>query len=352
MHYVLSSKNKEKWQKELKDCGVTDLYFELDYCLLYTQLGDGEPYLFVYEQAGEKIVYPFLKRELSSLPFVDKNEKYFDIITPYGYGGPLGSLSKEMVEGFRKAFEEYCKQEKIITEFVRFNPLIQNQVHHETCMEVLHIRDTVYIDLEQNEDHFFKNLHKNHRRNTVKAIKNGLTTRILQGTDAVAEIPTFLELYYQTMDKNNASEYYYFPSNYFHQLFKHFPNNSMITIVYNQETPIAAAIFFYQGEFLHYHLGGSNQDYMYLGANNLLFYQATLWGMKQRFKKLHLGGGYSGDDSLFQYKKRFNSQGILDFYIGKKIHNEEKYNNLITSWKEYYAKKEYNPNFFPVYRQQ
>ncbi|WP_246944196.1 lipid II:glycine glycyltransferase FemX [Bacillus pinisoli] len=351
MYYSLSGSNKEEWQRELEGCGLTDIYFQLEYCQLYTSLGDGEPYLFVYEHNGDKIIYPFLKRELATLPFVNDKEKYFDSITPYGYGGPIGTLSETMVKGFRQAFEEYCQKENIITEFIRFHPLVKNELYHEEYMDVLNIRDTVYINLEQDEESLLRNFHKNHRRNTRKAIMQGLTTRIIQGSDAVDEIPTFLNLYYQTMDKNKASDYYYFPSAYFHRIFTDLPNNSLMVVVYNHEVPIAAAIFLYQEGFLHYHLGGSDKKFLHLGANHLLYYQAALWGINHQFKQLHLGGGYKGDDSLFQYKKRFNPTGLLNFYIGKKVHHEEKYLELIKSWKNYYRREEYNKEFFPIYRQ-
>ena len=61
-------------------------------------------------------------------------------------------------------------------------------------------------------------------------------------------------------------------------------------------------------------------------------------GKKNGFKKLHLGGGYQDNDQLFQFKNRFNPDGRLSFFIGKCIHNEQIYEELVRLWKGYYSK--------------
>ena len=123
-------------------------------------------------------------------------------------------------------------------------------------------------------------------------------------------------------------------------------NNALIYTAYYNEKPINSLIVIYNGENANYHLSGSDPDYMSLGANNLSLYEAAKELCEKGYKKFHLGGGYGGDNSpLLKFKKSFNKNGELNFYIGKKVWNKETYSKLckIKNVSE-------NENFFPAYR--
>jgi len=359
MHYTLLFEEKDKWQYELND-GIknNDIYFSLSYCDLYRELGDGDPHLFVYtDKCGDKILYPFLKRKINNLPFVkDRFQKeIFDITTPYGYGGPIHQNMStaepgDVIKRFRSTFNDYCREKNIITEFIRFHPLLNNHLNMSNLMDVHHIRDTVFIDLTKKEEEIFNNYHRNHRRNVKKAEKNGLTFQVLEGENTVDEIDTFIKLYKDTMKRNSALSYYYFPKYYFEHFFHNLSQNSVMCSVRLDNHTIAAAIFMFQGDFLHYHLGCSDQKFLSMAPNNLLFHEMARWGKKNGFKKLHLGGGYTDDDQLFQFKHKFNPDGRLSFFIGKCIHDEQIYEELVRLWTGYYS-KEINTDYFPLYRQ-
>ena len=90
---------------------------------------------------------------------------------------------------------------------------------------------------------------------------------------------------------------------------------------------------------------------MKLGANNILFYSAACDLLNRGYSKLHLGGGYGGDDStLLRYKKSFNPKGMVDFYICKRVYDIDVYNHLIDLRKSD-DKFDLNSSFFPLYRQ-
>lgn len=92
---------------------------------------------------------------------------------------------------------------------------------------------------------------------------------------------------------------------------------------------------------------------MKLGANNLLLYEVAKDFSIKGYKKFHLGGGYGGNDSpLFEFKKSFNKNGILDFYIGKKIYNKKMYDKLVNIRKKEENDKIENSSYFPLYRAQ
>ncbi|MDZ5470434.1 GNAT family N-acetyltransferase [Bacillus sp. 31A1R] len=318
------------------------------------EFGDGDPYLFIYHaKDGNNIYYVFFKRLINSLEFIENNdyEKWYDIITPpYGYGGPLYEKTNEKtIEGFRKDFETYCQDENIVTEFVRFHPLYKNAKYLDKCMDVFYDRETIYIDLLKTEEEIFNNYHNNHKRNVRRGSNNGLEFRVLKRDEALLEVHTFYLLYKETMDKLGALSYSYFSESYIRNLLSDLDNNSVIGAVFFEGKMVAAAICLYESGCLHYHLGCSKQEFLHLGINIFLFHHLALWAKKLGFQKFHLGGGHVGRDSLFQFKQRFNKEGVLKFYIGKKIHNESIYKSLLNQWERYYSQK-VDGHYFPLYR--
>ncbi|MDF2787340.1 MAG: hypothetical protein K0S80_438 [Neobacillus sp.] len=355
MYEVISFEDVPKWEKKMNELSKKDVFYRLCYSKLYQEIGDGDPYLFFFEnEQGQKLCYSFLKRKLNKLPFLSEDLEgaaLYDIITPsYGYGGPLyDHADYPLIQQFRREFEDYCKEENIITEFIRFHPLLQNQRYMENFLEVSYDRETVYVDLTKSQDELISDYHKNHKRNVTKAIKNNLEFRVFRGSQIEEQLKTFYEMYSETMDKLNASDYSYFSSDYLQNLVSGFEDHSIMGAVFYKDKMVAAALCMYDGGTLHYHLGCSKQKFLNLGTSIFMLHNIALWGKENGLQSFHLGGGHIGRDSLFQFKHRFNIKGTLDFYIGKKVHNPEIYKTLIGKWEEYYLKPS-NNYFFPAYR--
>ncbi len=63
------------------------------------------------------------------------------------------------------------------------------------------------------------------------------------------------------------------------------------------------------------------------------------------YRTLYLGGGVgSGEDSLFRFKKSFFKGELNHFFIGKKIYNQEMYDELVG------MRDVSETTFFPRYR--
>ena len=76
---------------------------------------------------------------------------------------------------------------------------------------------------------------------------------------------------------------------------------------------IAAALFLYKNDSVHYFLGTSDIDFLYLRPNNMLFYEAIFSAKQEVYRIFNLGGSHYAGDSLFQFKKSF-SNSTADFY--------------------------------------
>lgn len=88
---------------------MIDIYFEKNYGRLYENVENGICEIFEVKSKNGRITNQFIKREI---PIKIDNNKYYDIVTPYGYGGPIieyisGSKEK-LLEDYEEEFSKYC----------------------------------------------------------------------------------------------------------------------------------------------------------------------------------------------------------------------------------------------------
>ena len=93
---------------------------------------------------------------------------------------------------------------------------------------------------------------------------------------------------------------------------------------------VAASMMIFANGYLNFHLSGSLEEYNTLAPNNLILYEAAIWGCENGYKTFLLGGGLgSKDDTLLRYKKTFHRGDRNHFFIGKKIIRPDLYKELV-----------------------
>jgi serine/alanine adding enzyme len=341
LYKIIDNNIPSLWNSIVEGFEKKDIYFTYEFFLSSLLVDGGEPILFFYEDENGKVAYPFIKREIPNL----KNKVYYDITTPYGYGGPLIQIigdKEQFLEQFRKKIKSYCEKNDIVSEFIRFHPLLENQMGLDRYLDISYIRNTIYMDLGGSEEQIMKLPGKT--RNMVrKAERNGV---IIEKINSIENLELFSIIYNSTMDRNEASDYYFFEKKYFHDLIELLDSNIQMFGAYFEGKLISATLIFNYGEFIHYHLSGALREYLNLGTSNLLIQKVAEWGNENGYKTFHLGGGYSGnEDSLYRFKKSFTKTEPLSFYIGKKVHDKEIYQMLVN---EKYIKED--NGYFPLYR--
>jgi hypothetical protein len=344
---LLTPKEGVKWNKVLEGLSY-DLYHTAEYLQLYEENGDGIAFgLFFQSDAGIGF-YPYLRRPIEGF----KAEGYYDIITPYGYGGPLFSNdSPELKAAFSQEFLAFAQREQYVAEFIRFDPLLRNEIGLSQTMEVEPIRRTVYMDLTKTPEEIFQDITSKNRNMIRKAEKSGV--EVVESPDC-KDIDAFIDLYYETMDKNQAGVYYYFSRNYFNLKKSLLGDRLKLFIAKYEDQIIAGALFMVGPKYLHYDLAGSKRTYLSLAPNNLLLYRVALWGRAQGLSTFHLGGGHKGeDDSLYKFKKAFTHENLLDFAVGRRVLNSEVYEALCREWLDQHPglEAQLQSGFFPAYRQ-
>lgn len=342
--------NKNEWKEILKLNCFDDIYYQNEYAESLKIHGDGSPLLIYYEGKSVKLFYVVMKRDI----FEDvnfrgylKQEELYDFETPYGYGGPIviGDFSKKEQEKFKEELKLYCIEHGVVSQFVRFYPLLNNWVYSGIFDELKELKETVFIDTE-NEENIFKNMDSKNRNMVRKAIKNEIT--IVQ--DKGERLDDFIRIYEHTMQMHDADEYYTFKRGYFEYLIEHMRDNVCFFYAIYKEQIISASMFFYNKDIMHYHLSGTEPEFRHLAAANLLLYEAAVWAAQNNISKLHLGGGMTKGDSLFGFKKQFNKYGQVPFVIGKTVFMMDKYEELLDFREKNEQEFDRNNHFFIQYR--
>lgn len=352
---ILTLKDSQKWINFI-DClpkTQQDVYYTPEYYSLYEKNGDGEANCFIFEEFGNIAIYPFLKNSINQLGY-SLNKEYFDIQGAYGYNGVLtNSKHTDFIKKFYQSFDNYCLKNNIITEFIRFHPLLENHKFSNNHMQVIFDRNTVACDLNQEYESIWKNEYSSINRNMIrKAQKDGYKIEIDEAPKR-SHIETFIDIYFYSMKMVEASEYYYFNKDFFYNTFSLLKNNTLLFNVLDKfNNVVCSTIFFHYGDFFHYHLSGRS-DKATNTVNNFLLDEAVKYALKVGAKEFHFGGGRSSDpdDSLLRFKANF-SKTIYPFNIGKKIHNNEVYDEVVQQWKTNYTKSfEKHKNMLLGYRE-
>ncbi len=296
------------------DCYYEYAYFEL------AKEPESVPEMYIHSFEFGVLIYPYLKRRIPGTA-------YQDITTPYGYGGPvfIGIWSMDQVEMVRQHFLAYCQAEQILTETIRFHPVLENDELGRLWSKTTNVlQQTVTVELTASYETIESRFSSMTRRNIKKAVREGVTVRVGRREDYL----TFMHLYRLTMDKHHAAARYYFDDHYFQQ-FADGRLPAELLVAERNGSVIAACIVLYGRQFAHYHLGASDPTELAARPNHLLFAEMIRRTKELGKTALHLGGGTTREvtDSLLAYKRSF-SPLQTNFTLGTSILDPLLYHQL------------------------
>ncbi len=340
---VYTLEQKEEWDAIVRSFKDYDVYWLSGYAKAFKIHGDGEPLLFFYEDSLTRGINVVMKRDVArDIRFVGliPQDVYYDFITPYGYGGWI--IEGKSVNHLFETYLDWVKSNSIVSEFVRFHPMVKN---HELCSDyydVTKLGEVVHMDLSSPQE-IWNNITSKNRNMIRKAIKNGI--KVYNGRFP-AIYDAFLHIYNGTMDKDGADKYYYFEREFYESVLDDLPHNAQVFWAQKDQQIISASIILAANGRLNYHLSGSNKEFSTLAPTNLLLYEVALWGCANGYRTLYLGGGVgSEEDSLFKFKRAFYRGELNSYYIGNRVIDMDKYEELVRI-----RPNTKNTSFFPRYR--
>ncbi len=295
-----------------------------------------------------QVIFPFIMRPLKSLSWFTGAADVFDLAGPYGYGGAytIGNPDPNL---FWIMFSEWAKQSNVVSIFARLSLFPDQLVPFNGEIEIK--SQNVVRTLNLQPDEMWMDYEHKVRKNVKRAQQNGLRVEI----DPTGEqLVDFMAIYYGTMKRNNAANYYYFDEAFFHRIVEHLVGQFMFFHVWHEDRIISTELILISTDYIYSFLGGTLREAYALRPNDLLKHTIIEWGRGQGKRVFVLGGGYEEDDGIFRYKKSFAPDGVVPFKVGRWILNSDLYNDLVEQRREweFTHDREWHPSpgFFPAYR--
>ena len=203
-----SDKDLVKWKKTLSLLSdeLQDIYFYPEYVGMYKFIKGTKSLLFTFKEEENIWLHPFLLQPIDSDTFSLNGGPWFDIESAYGYGGPLSNTEdKDFLDNANEQFSEWCMENNVVAEFVRFHPIIENEKWASEFHSIKQLRYTLSVKPEGREEHIYNNPKV---RNKIKRAKKNTIKMHKISIDQYFQ--SFVDIYHQNMERVNADKYYHF----------------------------------------------------------------------------------------------------------------------------------------------
>ena len=323
-----------------------DFSFNPEYAKIYANI-DGTSDTFNYECEYGKIRNTYILRKIK---WSIGDKTYYDIVTPYGYGGPVALEFTDIVkllEAYHAAFSKYCIEHNIICEFIRFHLFDNVDVRENYYGETVRMLDDVIVDTTGTYDDIWMRYEHKVRKNVKKAQSSGLEMIV---ENNLSHLDDFLRIYYATMERNQAKQYYYFKREYFEDIARRIPQNFMYFHTIKEDAVISTELVLCSDKYAYSFLGGTDETAYAMRPNDFLKDAIIKWCNETGREIFVLGGGYHKDDGIYKYKRSFTSSPDVPFYIGKTIFNQKIYDEMVCLRAAEDENFDRESAYFPLYR--
>jgi len=345
--------DRQVWMDYYGRLDQRGIYHSPDYISILEKHYNDKAELFIYEENGSFIYYPYFRRKLDKIPLSDKCDldlaELYDIASSWYYGGPIVSSCEVkratdclLIENFISCFHDYCRDTRIVSEFIRFDPNIKNYEYFQNHLPVKFNRETIYVDLTQSEGEIWAQYTGRCRT----AIRKGKTYPIqIKAVNSDDFLDHFSEIYHNEMIRKSAPSHYLFPKKFFHNLFATLKDRAMLFIVMHDQIPVGGSICLIEPSGVAYdYLTATLSDYWKFQINNILMHEVILWCKKAGAKIYDFHGGRK---SVAFFKTAFSSL-CRHFHVAEVIHDNELYGLLTECKRQSFGND--SSNFFPEYR--
>jgi hypothetical protein len=304
-----------------------DVSFLSGYTALFDWYGDGEGWLLQSGEGAEAVFYPFLLR---AIPGTDRT----DLISPYGYTGPLGDVAHR--DRFRRDLAAFCRDRGVVSQFVRLHPLLSNAAYFDHEVDPARRRTTVVVDLRGPEADAWAAMTPPCRRRIKQARRAGVVVEQTDDTEA------FVHLYARSMERIGARSWYRFPPSFFQKARELLGAHLRVYLARDGGCPVGGVAGLHLGERAYYFLAAAERHPAPPGIAELLIWELIQDYRALGCRSLVLGTGNLEGDSLYRFKAKFGP-GRATYDQACVIEDMETYTRLRggTSVRD---------GFFPAYR--
>ena len=330
-------------------------HYHPDYAELFASDSEKAQAAVYTHASGAQVLYPFLLRQIAGLSESQQLGlgELYDIVSPYGYGGPyyMGLAEhREVAErSFWTEFQAAACARNIVCEFIRFD-LLDSSTSWYPGDRLFNQRNVV-VDLTKDEADQWMHYRHKVRKNVQRAQRRGV--QVVVDTKATF-LDDFIQVYYATLERRHASCWYFFDRRFFTQLQAALPARFLYLHAVYQGEIISTELVLFSDATMYSFLGGSLWEHRDMRPNDLLKHVAINYRRAKGFKRYILGGGNHDGDGIYRYKLSFDPDGSVPFCVGHQIFLPGAYERLVQlrtkseadrgqEWKPH-------PGFCPDYR--
>ena len=360
MNWKILGSDDPEWNDSL--AGLPhDFYQTPAYHRFESENGEGEAHAFVARCGEKRVLWPYLVKQ-AVVPGMREQVAMTEVRSAYGYSGPVCSRDCDtsfLTLAFQSLAEAWRSQ-GVVNAFCRLHPVLSTHDAFSRVIEtgaldswkpadtgtLVHHGKTVSIDLRSDTEarraRYGATLRKGVRRNQ----RDGLHTVC----DAdFRHLRDFYEFYIATMERNQASKYYYFSFDYFERLTRHLPGIVHLFVTSAGKTPSCTALISEHQQQLQALFIMANPNPEVKAPSRTLIDDVCDWGHERGATDFHLGGGVGGaKDSLFDFKAQF-SDIHREFYTCRLVLESDKYARLVRI-RSAVSQLDEAESFFPAWR--
>jgi hypothetical protein len=251
----------------------------------------------------------------------------FDLVSPYGYPSPIAQFEDvALMRGAFSAVVQALGERGFVSMFVRLHPIIElpdgTFTHLGTVVEQ---GQTVSIDLRQDETEQWRRVRGRYRTFLNRSERLGHRAFM---DDTGEHLVRFIDLYLDTMRRQNAAPEYFFSREYLSGLWHQLRGHVHLGFVEVDGSIVCAGLFGESSGVVQYHLSGTDEQALELSPLKILIDHSRRWATQRGATVLHLGSGVGGAaDSLLQFKSGF-SDGRHLFKTWRVVLDEQRYTEL------------------------
>ncbi len=336
----------DAWRRDVHANG--DIYMYPEYLAAEDAGTDGTIVLCRFDCAHGSVLHAMLVRPIGA---ADPKAMRFDAISPFEYGGPIlsaptGRSPQRLIAAAQAALSELCERLGVVSEFVRFNPVLGNHAGWRGHYKIRKSCDNVVVDLTSGTENIFANYSESQRRNIRLARRDRIS--IETATPSPSACQAFLDIYRATMNRLGADTSYYFSEQYFETLFR--MNSSFLgcyRAISGAGEDLAALLVISAGNTAHSHLMGTSARGLKTKAGSLLYHEAILDLKTKGIEIFHLGGAAPSQTGVMDFKARFSPMR-RPYHVGTHIYDHDAYRALCA--RAGLADDTGAEGFFPTYR--
>jgi hypothetical protein len=248
-----------------------------------------------------------LVRDIELPVHVTAANGFKDTTSAYGYGGPIVSpdTPDDVCRRFTQVLQDFLQANNVVAAFSRLHPILDNAHILTGLGEMVDFGVTVSVDLTLPPDVQFANYRRCHKQSIYRLLDRGFTC-IKAGKERLDD---FMNIYYETMDRNHAESYYYFDRSYIEYLLEDMRDNTCMIICDDGPTAVSCCLSLSCNGIVQGHIGGTLNRYLSMAPMKLVLDTVRRWACENEAHTLNLGGGVGGrQDSVLSFKQGFSKR--------------------------------------------